>query len=37
VTITVDDNDFVDLALGKANAPSVCDFLNKSIIDILFI
>jgi len=26
VTITVDDNDFVDLALGKANAPAV--FMN---------
>jgi hypothetical protein len=24
VTITVDDKDFIDLALGKANAPSVC-------------
>ena len=24
VTITVDDNDFVDLASGKANAPAVC-------------
>ena len=24
VTITVDDNDFIDLALGKANAPAVC-------------
>ena len=24
VTITVDDNDFVDLATGKANAPAVC-------------
>jgi hypothetical protein len=24
VTITVDDNDFVELASGKANAPAVC-------------
>jgi hypothetical protein len=24
VTITVDDNDFIQLALGKANAPAVC-------------
>ncbi len=24
MTITVDDNDFIDLALGKANAPAVC-------------
>ena len=24
VTITVDDDDFVDLAAGKANAPAVC-------------
>jgi hypothetical protein len=24
VTITVDDNDFIDLALGKASAPAVC-------------
>lgn len=24
VTITLDDNDFVDLAAGKANAPAVC-------------
>jgi hypothetical protein len=24
VTITVDDNDFIELALGKANAPAVC-------------
>ncbi len=24
VTITVDDNDFIDLASGKANAPAVC-------------
>jgi hypothetical protein len=24
VTITVDDDDFADLALGKANAPAVC-------------
>lgn len=24
VTITVDDNDFVELARGKANAPAVC-------------
>ncbi len=24
VTITVDDDDFVDLASGKANAPAVC-------------
>jgi hypothetical protein len=24
VTITVDDDDFINLALGKANAPAVC-------------
>ncbi len=38
VTITVDDNDFVDLASGKANAPAVCiDILNKIYIYIILL
>ncbi len=38
VTITVDDNDFVDLASGKANAPAVrIDILNKIYIYIILL
>lgn len=35
VTITVDDGDFIDLAMGKANAPAVCLFIKNLLINLL--
>lgn len=37
VTITVDDNDFIDLALGKANAPAVCWLTKISLFITIFV
>lgn len=36
VTITVSDDDFIDLALGKANAPAVRNSLRKDSLIFIF-